>query len=92
MRRRAHGASLLRLPVATEERMKRSFIVLAALVAVSACTAVGPVTAEERARCEAMRAQMGTQPRHSHEEVKGTVAQSPMNREHQRCRATLQQG
>jgi hypothetical protein len=71
--------------------MKRSSIALAALVAVSACTTVGPVTAEERARCEAMRAEMGTQPRHRHQEDKGTVARSPMNREHQRCRAILEQ-
>ena len=71
--------------------MKGLIVMASAAILVSACATVGEVSAEERARCEAMRAEMGTQQRHSHEEVKGTVAQTPMNREHQRCRAILDQ-
>lgn len=48
-------------------------------------------TPEERARCQAMMEGMGLGPQHSHAEVRGTVAQTPMNREHARCREILAQ-
>ena len=71
--------------------MKALLVVGCVAILVPACTTVREASNEERARCESMRAQMGTQPRHSHGELKGTVAQTPMNREHHRCRALLNQ-
>ncbi len=51
----------------------------------------GCVTAaEERARCQEMARQMGTQTRHDHGETKGTGS-SPMNQAHRRCQQILAQ-
>ena len=36
--------------------------------------------------CEAMEQSMGTNQQHSHAEEKGTIAQTPMNRQHADCR------
>ena len=48
------------------------------------------VTAEERAECQAMADQMGTNQAHSHAEMKGQPnVVTTMNREHTRCRAIL---
>ncbi|KKC23860.1 hypothetical protein [Sphingomonas sp. SRS2] len=35
--------------------------------------------------CKAMAKTMGTKQHHSHAEMKGTVAQTPMNRQHAEC-------
>lgn len=48
-------------------------------------------TPEERARCQAMMEGMGLGPQHSHAEERGTIGQTPMNREHARCRKILEQ-
>lgn len=39
--------------------------------------------------CKAMEKSMGTKQQHSHAEMKGTVAQTPMNRQHADCRKML---
>lgn len=48
-------------------------------------------TPEELARCQAMREGMGLGSQHSHAEERGTIIQTPMNREHARCREILKQ-
>lgn len=39
----------------------------------------------QREHCEAMEKTMGTKQQHSHAEMKGMVAQAPMNRVHMDC-------
>ena len=66
--------------------MKGSVIALAAMMAVSACTTTGTVTAQERARCQEMARQMGLASPHDHQAERSGLA-SPMNSRHDRCRA-----
>lgn len=46
-----------------------------------------PASAAEKPDCEAMAKKMGLDRQHSHAEHKGTVAQSPMNLQHEHCKA-----
>jgi hypothetical protein len=39
--------------------------------------------------CDAMEKSMGTNQLHSHAEEKGTIAQTPMNRQHADCRKMM---
>jgi hypothetical protein len=68
--------------------MKAISIALAAMLALSACatTTAGPVTAEERARCQEMTRNMGAAAPHDHQAERSGMA-SPMNGRHDRCRA-----
>ena len=44
---------------------------------------------DQREHCEAMQKTMGTKQQHSHAEMKGTVAQAPMNRQHMDCQKMM---
>ena len=63
---------------------------LAAVAALSACATTRTATAEERAECERMAAQMGTGTTHDHSAMKGMPA-NPMNLTHERCQQLLSQ-
>jgi hypothetical protein len=62
------------------------------LGALAVMAAWGPsafaATAEERAKCEEMEKQMGTEQRHEHSQDKGQ-GPSPMNMTHARCKEIL---
>lgn len=67
-------------------------LLLATAAMLSGCamtTNKSAASAEELAKCEAMAATMGTANAHSHAESKGTIASTPMNAEHRRCREIL---
>ena len=71
--------------------MIRSVFGVLALASLSACVTTRPATAEQRAYCERMAAEMGNRAAHDHGEMKG---QGPggMNLSHQRCREILASG
>jgi hypothetical protein len=73
-----------------EGRMKRSLVLLPAMIIVSACATTGTVTAEERARCQEMVRNMGVAAPHDHQAERSGMA-SPMNGRHDRCRAIARQ-
>lgn len=61
---------------------------LTAALSLAACVTTTELTADERAYCERMERQMGTDHRHDHAEAKG-VGMNPMNVSHARCRQML---
>jgi hypothetical protein len=61
---------------------------VAAAMLLSACATTQVASAEERAQCEQMAAQMGVSPSHDRREVKGQP-RSAMNKMHERCRKIL---
>lgn len=69
--------------------MKKLLIILPAMLAVSACTTTGTVTAAERARCQEMVRNMGVAAPHDHQAERSGLA-SPMNGRHDRCRTIAQ--
>lgn len=70
----------------------KKLLLLAPLIALSACATTGTktATAEELAQCRAMAQQMGTNTAHDHGEMKG-AGPSAMNFTHQRCREIRKQ-
>ena len=70
----------------------KTIMMLAPLALLGACATTGTksATAEERAQCEAMAQQMGTQSTHDHGQMKGGVPNT-MNLTHERCRQILAQ-
>jgi hypothetical protein len=61
---------------------------VAAATLLSACATTQLASAEERAQCEQMAAQMGVSSSHAHAEVKGQP-RTAMNKMHERCRKIL---
>lgn len=66
---------------------KLAFILLAGLP-LAGCVTTAEPSSQERAYCERMEREMGTDHRHSHAEAKG-IGLSPMNVTHARCRQML---
>ena len=69
----------------------RALIIIAFGLLSGCATTLGEVTEEERARCIAMKDQMGVDLKPSHTEQHGVRKTTPMNREHKRCKAILEQ-
>lgn len=70
----------------------KTILILAPLALLGACATTGTqtATAEERAQCQAMAQQMGTQTTHDHQQMKGGLPNT-MNLTHDRCRQILAQ-
>lgn len=66
---------------------KLAFLLLAGLP-LAGCVTTGEPSSQERAYCERMEREMGTDHRHDHAEAKGMGA-NPMNVTHSRCRQML---
>lgn len=69
--------------------MNAKAILVLAIALLPACTTTRSATSAELAHCRAMADAMGTERQHSHAEAKGTMASTPMNADHERCRAML---
>ncbi|MXO76153.1 hypothetical protein GRI40_13115 [Altererythrobacter aerius] len=68
--------------------MSKLALILLAALPLAGCVTTTEPGSQERAYCERMEREMGTDHRHDHAEAKG-MGMNPMNVTHARCRQML---
>jgi len=68
--------------------MSKLALILLAALPLAGCVTTTEPSSQERAYCERMEREMGTDHRHDHAEAKG-MGMNPMNVTHARCRQML---